>query len=237
MTEEKSNGRESMYTRTEMVLGEEGVERLKRAHVAIFGIGGVGGFCAEAIARAGVGKITLVDADKVSVSNLNRQIIALNSTIGKYKTDVMKERILDINPECKVDSLPVFYSAENAEEFDFSSFDYVADAIDSVASKLDLIERVTRLGGRIISSMGAGNKLDPTSFRIADISKTSVDPLARVIRCELRKRGIHRLKVVFSDEKPLNTRKERTPGSVSFVPSAVGLIMAGEIIRELSCDK
>ena len=223
---------ESIYTRTEMMLGEDAVKRLKTSHVAVFGIGGVGGFVAEALARAGVGKITLIDSDKVSVSNINRQIIALPSTVGRYKTEVMRERIADINPECEVTVISEFYSEENP--IDLTGFDYVADCIDSVRSKLHLISEARSADISVISSMGAGNKLDPTRFKVSDISKTHTDPLAKVMRTELRKRGINRLKVVFSDEPPINPSGERTPGSISFVPSVVGLIIAGEIIKDIA---
>ena len=225
------NGSENIYVRTEMMLGENAVKVLKTSHAAVFGVGGVGGFVAEALARAGVGKITLIDSDRVSVSNINRQIIALHSTVGKYKTEAMKERIADINPECEVTAINEFYSEENP--IDLSVFDCIADCIDSVKSKLYLIGEAHRTGVKIISSMGAGNKLDPTRFSVADISKTHTDPLAKVIRTELRKKGINHLKVVFSDEPPINPTGERTPGSVSFVPSVVGLIIAGEIIKDL----
>lgn len=223
--------KDSIYTRTEMMLGERAVERLRSSHVAVFGVGGVGGFTTEALCRAGVGKITLVDSDRVAVSNINRQIIATHSTIGKYKTEAMLERIKDINPECEVVIYNEFYSEENPISLD--GIDYVADCIDSVKSKLHLISEATLRGVKVISSMGAGNKLDPTRFTVADISKTHTDPLAKVIRTELRRRGINHLKVVFSDEPPINPTGERTPGSVSFVPSVVGLIIAGEIIKDL----
>ena len=213
------------------MLGKGAVDKLKSSHVAIFGIGGVGGFLAEALARAGVGKLTLIDSDRVSVSNLNRQIIATLSTVGKYKTEAMKERIADINPECMVTAVTEFYSEDTSLPLD--GFDYVADCIDSVRSKLYLITEANAKGVPLISSMGAGNKLDPTRFKVADISKTHTDPLAKVIRTELRKRGVSHLKVVFSDEPPINPSGERTPGSVSFVPSVVGLIMAGEIIKDM----
>ena len=216
------DSKDTIYTRTEMMLGKDATERLKSSHVAVFGIGGVGGFTTEALARAGIGKLTLIDADRVSVSNINRQIIA---------TEAMKERIRDINPECEVVIYNEFYSEENSISIDGA--DYVADCIDSVRSKLHLISEATRLGIKVISSMGAGNKLDPTRFAVADISKTHTDPLAKVIRTELRKRGINHLKVVFSDEPPINPSGERTPGSISFVPSVVGLIIAGEIIKDL----
>ena len=223
--------KETLYTRTEMMLGSDAVDRLKDAHVAIFGVGGVGGFAAEAIARAGVGKITLIDSDRVSVSNINRQIIAFTSTVGRYKTEVMRDRIADINPECEVTAINEFYSEEN--EICLDGFDYIADCIDSVRSKLHLITKAHEKQIPIISSMGAGNKLDPTRFKVADISKTHTDPLAKVIRVELRKRGVNHLKVVFSDEPPINPSGVRTPGSISFVPGAVGLIMAGEIIKNI----
>ena len=225
------NTQENLYTRTAMMLGEEAVNKLKTSHVAVFGVGGVGGFTVEALARAGVGKITLIDKDRVSVSNINRQIIALNSTVGKYKTEAMRDRIADINPDCEVIIVSEFYSEENP--IDLSSFDYIADCIDSVKSKLYLVSEAKAKGISIISSMGAGNKLDPTRFKVADISKTHTDPLAKVMRTELRKRGVNHLKVVFSDEPPINPTGERTPGSVSFVPSVVGLIIAGEIIKDL----
>ena len=225
------NTQENLYARTAMMLGEEAVNKLKTSHVAVFGVGGVGGFTVEALARAGVGKITLIDKDRVSVSNINRQIIALNSTVGKYKTEAMRDRIADINPDCEVIIVSEFYSEENP--IDLSSFDYIADCIDSVKSKLYLVSEAKAKGISIISSMGAGNKLDPTRFKVADISKTHTDPLAKVMRTELRKRGVNHLKVVFSDEPPINPTGERTPGSVSFVPSVVGLIIAGEIIKDL----
>ena len=223
--------KDCIYTRTEMMLGEDAVKRLKSAHVAVFGVGGVGGFTVEGLCRAGVGKITLIDSDRVAVSNINRQIIATHSTVGMYKTEAMLARIKDINPDCEVVIYNEFYSEENPISLD--GIDYVADCIDSVRSKLHLITEATRSGVRVISSMGAGNKLDPTRFCVADISKTHTDPLAKVIRTELRKRGINHLKVVFSDEPPINPSGERTPGSVSFVPSVVGLIIAGEIIKDL----
>ena len=222
---------DSIYTRTEMMLGTEAVDKLRASHVAVFGVGGVGGFTAEALCRAGGGQITLIDSDRVAVSNINRQIIATHSTVGMYKTDAMRARIHDINPECEVVIYNEFYSEENPISLD--GIDYVADCIDSVKSKLHLISEAVSGGVRVISSMGAGNKLDPTRFTVADISKTHTDPLAKVIRTELRRRGINHLKVVFSDEPPINPTGERTPGSVSFVPSVVGLIIAGEIIKDL----
>ena len=214
------------------MLGKEAVDKLRASHVAVFGVGGVGGFCVEALARAGIGKITLIDADRVAVSNINRQIIATNATVGQYKTEAMKARIADVNPECEVITYEEFYSEENPIPLD--GLDYIADCIDSVRSKLYLITEAKGKDIPIISSMGAGNKLDPTRFTVADVSKTHTDPLAKVIRTELRKKGINHLKVVFSDEMPINPGRERTPGSISFVPSVVGLIMAGEIIKDIA---
>ena len=225
--------KETLYSRTEMMLCGAAIERLKAARVAVFGVGGVGGFATEALARAGVGSITLIDSDKVSVSNMNRQIIATLSTVGMNKTDAMMARIKDINPGCEVTTHNIFYSEETADLIDLSEFDYILDCIDSVGAKIHLIVSAKSCGTRIISSMGAGNKLDPTRFKVSDISKTQVDPLARVIRLELRKRGINHLKVVFSDEAPINPTGERVPGSVSFVPSVVGLILGGEVIKDL----
>ena len=224
---------DSMYTRTEMLLGTEGIEKLKKACVAVFGVGGVGGFAVEAIARAGVGKIVLIDADTVSPSNINRQIIATSKTVGRYKTEVARERIREINPDCTVECYNIFYSEESTGGVCLSDFDYVIDAIDSVRSKLFLIEGAVRAGVRIISSMGTGNKLDPTRFTVTDISKTHTCPLARVIRTELKKRKITQLKVLFSDEPPINPTGERLPGSVSFVPSVAGLIIGGAVIRDI----
>ena len=216
------------------MLGKEAVDKLRASHVAVFGVGGVGGFCVEALARAGIGKITLIDADRVAVSNINRQIIATNATVGQYKTEAMKARIADVNPECEVITYEEFYSEENPIPLD--GLDYIADCIDSVRSKLYLITEAKGKDIPIISSMGAGNKLDPTRFTVADVSKTHTDPLAKVIRTELRKKGINHLKVVFSDEMPINPGRERTPGSISFVPSVVGLIMAGEIIKDIALN-
>lgn len=234
---------QEQYSRTALLLGEDGVMRLRKSAVAVFGIGGVGSFAAEALARAGVGKLLLVDPDSVSVSNINRQLIALHSTVGKNKAEVMKARIGDIDPETEVTAMPLFYDASNADEIDISQFDYVVDAIDSVSSKLLLIERAAAAGVPVISSMGSGNKLDPAAFEVADIYETSVCPLARVMRRELKKRGITSLRVVYSKEearKPLVSNEEplpgkrQTPGSLSFVPSAAGLILAGEVIRTLA---
>ena len=227
---------ETQFTRTEMMLGELAVDRLRSTRVAVFGIGGVGGFTVEALARAGVGELHLFDSDKVSLTNINRQIIALHSTVGRLKTEVMCERIADINPEAKVFSYPIFYGEETADTIDLSKFDYVVDAIDSVRSKILLITKAKEAGVPIISSMGAGNKLDPTRFEVADIYKTSVCPLARVVRAELKKRGIDSLKTVYSKEPPVipRTNTDRAPGSLSFVPSVVGLIIAGEVIKDIS---
>jgi len=226
--------------RTEKLLGEEGLEKLASARVAVFGIGGVGGYAAEALARGGVGALDLIDKDAVSLSNLNRQIIALRSTIGRLKVDVMAERIRDINPEAIVRTYPVFYLPENAGEFDFGAYDYVVDAVDTVTAKLELVTRAKEAGTPIISCMGAGNKLWPEMFETADIYKTSVCPLAKVMRHELRARGIKELKVVFSKEEPRShasgkPRDARTPGSVSFAPGAAGLVLAGAVIRDLLC--
>lgn len=226
-------------SRSALLLGEEGIKRLESAKVCIFGVGGVGGYAAEALARSGVGEIHLVDSDVVSVSNINRQIIATEKTVGRPKVDVMKERILEINSDCRVFSHKLFYTSENASEIDLSGFDYIIDAIDTVKSKLFLIEAAYRLGIRIISSMGAGNKLSATAFEVADINKTSVCPLAKVIRCELRKRGIKKLKVVYSKEEPIkaiadNENGRHAPGSIAYIPSVVGLIIAGEVIQDIT---
>ena len=228
------------HSRTEMLLGTEGVLRLNNARVAIFGVGGVGGYAAEALARAGVGRIDLVDSDRVSLSNINRQIIATHNTVGMYKTEAMKERILSINPEAEVVCHNLFFDEENKNEFDFKSYDYVVDAIDSLSSKVELIASASAVSTPIISAMGAGNKLDPTLFEVSDISKTTVCPLARAVRIALRKKGINHLKVVYSKEPPVippevsDGVKKRVPGSVSFVPSVMGLILAGEVIKDIS---
>ena len=233
------------FSRTRLQFGPEGIERLQRAHVAVFGVGGVGGHCVEALVRSGLGAITLVDNDTVSLTNLNRQIIALHSTLGKPKVDVMKERILDINPNCQVETFETFYLPENADDFDLTRYDYVIDCVDTVTAKLELAQRCHSLGVPLISSMGTANKLDPTQLRITDLSKTSMCPLARVMRKELGRRGIKHLKVVCSTELPLSpdaglaedqeeTAKRALPSSNPFVPAAAGLILAGEVLRCLA---
>ena len=223
---------ENRFSRTEALLGEQAMEKLKKARVAVFGIGGVGGHVVEALVRSGVGAVDIVDSDKVCLSNLNRQIIATESSIGKYKVDVMKERILDINPEAVVNVHKCFYLPEMKDEFDFSQYSYVVDAVDTVTAKIQLVMEAAEACVPIISSMGAGNKLDPTAFQVADIYKTSVCPLAKVMRRELKKRGIKKLKVVYSREQPVV--KNAVPASVAFVPSVVGLIIAGEVIKDLA---
>lgn len=230
------------FLRTELLFGREAMQKLESSHVAVFGIGGVGGHAAEALARSGIGALDLIDNDTVSLSNLNRQIVALRSTVGRYKADVMKERIQDINPEAKVRALRLFYLPETADELDLGKYDYIVDAVDTVTAKLELAVRAKAAGVPLISCMGAGNKLDPTAFTVTDISKTSVCPLARVMRRELKKRGITSLKVVYSTE-PARTplpceegdARRAVPGSVAFVPSVAGLIAAGEVIRDLIC--
>ncbi len=229
------------FKRTELLLGADAVKKLKNSRVAVFGIGGVGGYTAEALARSGVGSIDLIDNDTVSESNINRQIIALHSTVGRYKVDVMKERILDINPDAEVRAHRTFFMPETENEFDFTQYDYVVDAIDTVTGKIALVIKAQAAGTPIISSMGAGNKLNPDMFEVADIYKTSVCPLAKVMRRELKQRGVRKLKVVYSKEEPHspasdeeNTQHRRqTPGSTAFVPSVAGLIMAGEVIKDL----
>jgi len=220
------------HARTALLLGPAVLDKLARARVAVFGIGGVGGHAAEALARSGVGALDLIDGDTVSESNLNRQVVALHSTLGQPKAEVMADRVRDINPACEVISRVVFFDAATAGQFDFTHYDYVLDCIDTVTSKLLLIELCHAAGTRLISCMGAGNKLDPARFEVADIYSTSVCPLAKAVRGELRKRGIPSLKVVYSREQPVTNA--RPPGSVSFVPSAAGLMMAGEVVREIS---
>ena len=229
------------FSRTRMLLGPEAMERLAHARVMLFGVGGVGGYAAEALARSGVGALDLVDGDRVSLTNLNRQIIALHSTLGRYKTDVARERLLDISPDMAVNAYPVFYTPETADRFDLGRYDYVIDAVDMVSAKLEIVLRAQAAGVPVISSMGAGNKLDPTAFRVGDISKTSVCPLARVMRRELKKRGVTHLKVVWSPEPPRAPAEDgeedagrRAPGSVAFVPSAAGLVLAGAVVRDLA---
>ena len=244
------------FSRTELIIGSDGLKKLKNARVAVFGIGGVGGYAVEALARSGIGALDLIDDDKVCLTNINRQIIALRSTVGKYKVDVAKDRVLDINANCTVRAYRTFYMPDTRDQFDFSAYDYVIDAIDTVTAKIDLVVTAAANGTPIISSMGAGNKLDPTAFTIADIYSTSVCPLAKVMRYELRRRGIKSLKVVYSKEQPIPpavdpaagcrencvcppgtarkcTARRNSPGSGSFVPSVVGLIIAGEVIKDI----
>ena len=229
------------FSRTELLLGAQAMERLRRARVILFGVGGVGGYAAEALARGGVGALDLVDDDRVSLTNLNRQIVALHSTLGQYKVDAARDRLLDICPDMTVNAYRAFYGPETADSFDLARYDYVVDAVDTVAAKLELAVRCQAAGTPIISCMGAGNKLDPTAFEVGDISKTSVCPLARVMRRELKKRGVAHLKVVWSREPPLTpeesgeeTGRRQVPGSVSFVPPAAGLALAGAVIRDLA---
>ena len=222
----------SWTDRTLMLLGQEALDRLALSHVAVFGLGGVGGYVTEALTRAGVGRLTLIDGDIVDETNLNRQLLATRQTVGRDKSEVARERVQSINPACAVDARKLFYAAESADEIDFAGFDYVADCIDTVFSKLLIIEKCAQCDTPVLSCMGTGNKLDPSLLRIADISKTSVCPLARVMRRELRNRGIEHVKVLFSTEPPIKTGT-RTPGSVSFVPSIAGLMIAGEIVRNL----
>lgn len=243
------------FSRTELILGKDAIKKLASSRVAVFGVGGVGGYAVEALARSGVGALDLIDSDKICLSNINRQIIATQNNIGQYKVDEAKRRVLSINPDCVVRTYKIFYLPETEDMFDFSQYDYVVDAIDTVSGKLALVENAKKTGTPVISSMGAGNKLDPTAFRVADIYSTSVDPLARIMRYECRKRKIDKLKVVYSCEKPLCPKKEETsegkgenlsdvnekskprrsvPGSTAFVPSVVGLIIAGEVIKDLT---
>ena len=231
------------FSRTGLLLGGEAVERLRRARVAVFGLGGVGGYTVEALARAGVGQLDLIDRDTISLSNLNRQILATHRTLGMEKTEAARQRVLEINPEAVVRAYPCFYLPENAEQFDFTQYDYIVDAIDTVTGKLSLVERAHAVGTPIISAMGTGNKLDPSRLEVTDISKTSMCPLARIMRRELRSRGISHLTVVYSQEEALTPTgweeeaaalgKRQIPGSVSFVPGAAGLILAGEVIKDL----
>ena len=232
------------FLRTEMLLGSEALTRLQSARVAVFGLGGVGGYVVEALARSGVGSLDLIDSDMVSVSNLNRQILATHSTVGMLKVDAARNRVLDINPACNVKTWPVFYTPDTADSFDFTQYDYIVDAIDTVTGKLALVERAKAAGTPIICCMGTGNKLDASAFQVADISKTTMCPLARVMRKELTKRGIRHLKVVYSQEEALTPTgweeeaaalgKRQIPGSVAFVPGAAGLLLAGEVVRDLA---
>lgn len=236
-----------IFSRSALLLGEEGIEKLNKSKVAVFGVGGVGGYVAEALARSGVGHFVLVDNDDVSITNINRQIIATTKTVGRDKVEVMRERILEINPEADVEIRKCFYLPENADTFDFSNYSYVVDAVDTVTAKLEIIVRAKEADVPVISSMGAGNKLDPTKFEVADIYKTSVCPLAKVMRHECKKRGIKKLKVVYSKEesmKPIMTSNEEIPegkraipGSVAFVPSVAGLIIAGEVVKDIVCNE
>jgi len=228
------------FSRTELLLGKEGMEKLRNSRVAVFGIGGVGGHAAEALARSGIGALDLIDSDVVSVTNINRQIIATLDKVGRYKVDVMKERIAVINPEAQVTAYRKFFLPENSDEFDFTQYDYVVDAVDTVSAKIELVMKAQTAGVPVICSMGAGNKLDPAAFEAADIYETSVCPLARVMRTELRKRGVKKLKVVYSKEPPITPLpseekcgKRTVPGSTAFVPSAAGLIIAGEVVKDL----
>ena len=230
------------FSRTEGLLGRAAMERLENARVAVFGIGGVGGYVCEALARSGVGALDLVDSDRVAASNLNRQIIATHDTLGQLKVEAMRERIRQINPEAAIEVYPCFFLPENKEEFPFGEYDYIVDAVDTVAAKIALVLEAEEKGVPIISSMGAGNKLDASAFRVADIYSTKVCPLARVMRRELKKRDIRKLKVVYSEEMPLTPvgdmdgeeGRRSTPGSVAFVPSVAGLIMAGEVVKDLA---
>lgn len=247
----------NQFSRTQLLLGGEAMKKLSESRVAVFGVGGVGGYACEALVRSGVGHFDLIDDDKVCLTNLNRQIIATRKTVGKYKTDVMKERMLEINPEVDVTIHRCFFLPENADEFPFSEYDYVIDAVDTVTAKLELVMKCRELNVPIISSMGAGNKLDASAFRVADIYKTKMCPLAKVMRRELKKRGVKKLKVVYSEEKPTRpiedmsvscrtncicppgaahkcTERRDIPGSVAFVPSVAGLIIAGEVVKDLT---
>ena len=238
-----SDGR---FARTELLLGPEGMERLRRARVAVFGLGGVGGWCAEALARSGVGAMEIVDDDDVALTNINRQVMALSSTVGQRKTQVIARRLLDINPELELTVSSTFFTAETADSFDFSAYDYVVDAVDTVSAKLELAVRCDAAGTPLIAAMGAGNKLDPTAFRVADIYETSVCPLARIMRKELRRRGVKGLKVVYSQEEPRQLFEGELPrdgakhghrsptGSIAFVPPVMGLIMAGQVVKDLA---
>ena len=248
----------NQFSRTQLLFGEDGMERLYHARVAVFGIGGVGGYTVEALARSGIGTLDLIDDDRVCLTNLHRQLLATRKTVGQYKVDVAEQRIREINPNAVVHTYKTFYAPQTAEQFDFSQFDYVVDAIDTVTAKLKLVEQAQKAGVPIISCMGAGNKVDPTAFEVADIYKTSVCPLARIMRRELRKRGIQKLKVVYSKEPAITpiedmsiscrthcicppgtarkcTQRRQVPGSIAFVPAAAGLVLAGEVVKDLTC--
>ena len=235
---------EEQYSRTAMLLGEEGIARLQRARVAVFGLGGVGGYVVEALARAGIGQLDLIDKDTVSISNLNRQILATHATLGMEKTQAARLRVAEINPDCQIRTYSLFYLPDTAGEFDLGQYDYIVDAVDTVTAKLTLVQKAAEAGTPIISSMGTGNKLDASAFRVADISKTSVCPLARIMRKELGKRGIRHLKVVYSQEEASRPTgweeaaaaegKRQIPGSLPFVPGAAGLILAGEVIKDIA---
>lgn len=237
------------FSRTEALIGNESMEKLQNARVCVFGIGGVGGYVTEALARSGISHFLLVDSDSVSLTNINRQIIALDSTVGRPKVLVMRDRIHDINPKAEVEVKECFYLPENAEEFDFSKFDYIVDAVDTVTAKINIIAKAKESGVPVISAMGAGNKLDPTQFKVSDISKTKICPLAKVMRYELKKRGIKNVKVVYSEETPVNAqvsengpdgqplKKRAIPGSIAFSPSVMGLIIASEVVKDIACYK
>ncbi len=235
-----------IFGRTALLIGDEGIEKLGRCRIAVFGLGGVGSYVVEALARSGVGALDLIDSDRVAPSNINRQIIALHSTIGRLKTEVTEERVHDINPDCIVKTYPIFYLPDTADQFDFSVYDYVVDAIDTVSAKLMLAEECQRIGIPLISSMGTGRKLDPGQFEVADIYQTSVCPLAKVMRYECRKRGIQSLKVVYSRELPAEPAessetpppgRRSVPGSIAFVPSTAGMMIAGEVIKDLTIGR
>ena len=223
------------FSRTAQLLGNENVENLFDKHVIVFGVGGVGGYVVEALARSGIGKISIVDNDVVNESNINRQIIALHSTVGMQKVDVLKNRILDINPECQVFVYNQFFLPENSNDFDFSIYDYVVDAVDTVTAKIEIIKKSKESNVPVISSMGTGNKLNPMGFKVSDISKTKVCPLARVMRNELKKRGISKVKCVYSEENPVI--QTQTPASVAFVPSVAGLVICSEVVKDLCIEK
>lgn len=246
---------ETQFSRTQLLLGEDSMDKLKNARVAVFGVGGVGGYVCEALVRSGIGAFDLIDSDEVCLSNLNRQIIATRSSVGRYKVDVMKERMLDINPDVDVRVYKCFFLPENADEFPFAEYDYVIDAVDTVTAKIELVMKCQKENVPIISSMGAGNKIEASAFKVADIYKTRTCPLAKVMRHELKKRGVKKLKVVYSEEKPITsiaesnadntqtaevsarTQRRSTPGSLAFVPSVAGLIIAGEVVKDLTGKK